>query len=144
MEIVFAVVKYGVLGFFALIASLFVLAVMFGKRIEKKWEYEAEFRDANRREIGEFDIELRRIPKDGTDWHLKAKLILRHPTLTAGQTVQVYLEDVLVMEGLVEKDGRVWLRDEHVCGEIKDPATGQICSIHYAGAELMAEPLYPD
>lgn len=127
-----------------IIVGLVVLAMVFGKRIEKKWEFDADFHDERGREIGEFEIELTRIAKEETDFTLHAKLKLRHPALQAGGTVQVHLEGVRVMEGPVEQAGFVRLRTEHLCAEIKDPAKGQICVIHIDGSELLKSTLYPD
>jgi len=127
-----------------IIVGLVVLAMLFGKRIEKKWEFDADFHDERGREIGEFEVELTRIAKEEEDFTLRAKLKLRHPALQAGSTVEVHLEGVRVMEGPVEQTGYVRLRTEHLCGEIKDPAKGQTCSIHYGGAELLKSTLYPD
>ena len=65
MENVFSMVLYLIYGFLGLLAVLFVLAMLFGKRIRKQWEFEAEFRDAAGREFGELDIESSRIEKEG-------------------------------------------------------------------------------
>ena len=144
MEVVLSLIQYAFVGFFALIGGLFVLALLFGKRVEKKWDFEADFHDARGREIGEFETELVRIPKEETNFRLRTKFHLRHPALVAGQTVEVYLDDVLVMRGPIEREGRVRLGNDHVCGKIEDPRTGQVCSVRLAGAELLAEPLRPD
>jgi hypothetical protein len=140
MEIVFGLVKWVFWGFVGLI----VLVVVFGKRVEKKWEYEAKFRDARRREIGEFDIELFRIPSDNTDWKFKAKFVLRHPALIPGQVLRVYLDDELVIEKTLEQAGFVRLGASELCAEIKSPAAGQVVSVRCGDDELFAEALYRD
>ncbi len=61
MESVVGVIKYLFYGFLALIAVLVVVAVVFGKRVIRKWEYEAEFRDASGREFGELELKMSRI-----------------------------------------------------------------------------------
>ena len=81
METLFDIVKYAFFGFFGLILLLIVVVVLFGKRIRKQWEYEADFRDADGREFGEFEIELSRIEKEEPDFTLKAKFRMRHPAL---------------------------------------------------------------
>lgn len=144
MEIVFDVVKYAVLGFFALLGGLFVLALVFGKRIERKWDYEAKFRDARGRELGEFEIELSRIVKEQTDFTLEVKLDLRHPALERGRLVEVHLDDVLLMQGPVLQEGRIRLRGEHLVAEVKSPAAGQVCAVLCDGEELCAERLDAD
>ena len=93
-------------GFLGLICLLLILGLIFGKRVIKKWEYEANFYNDKKREIGEFDIEMKKFAKEEGDFELEAKFVLKHIELTMGSNVQVFLEDVLVMEGSVEKEGR--------------------------------------
>ena len=85
LESVVSVVKALALGFVALIGGLFVVAILFGKRIEKKWEYEAKFRGPGDRELGEFDIQLSRViekdPAKQKDFAVDAKFVLGHPSL---------------------------------------------------------------
>ena len=50
------VIQIGFIGLIGLIGALVALALIFGKRIDRKWEYEAEFHDRWGNEIGEFDI----------------------------------------------------------------------------------------
>ena len=141
----FNIVKYLFLGFFGLIGLLFVLALLFGKRKITKWEYEAEFRDGRGREFGEFDIEMSRIEKEEPDFSFRAKFKMRHEALKLHQTVQVFLEDRLVLEGMVKEAGRVLLRqDEHLRTEITDAQVGQVCRIVCGGQELFREPILED
>ncbi len=63
MEILLTIIKYLVFGFVGLLGLLVVVVVLFGKRIHKRWEFEADFLDANGREFGEFEILLSRIEK---------------------------------------------------------------------------------
>ena len=77
MEIIFSILKYGVFGFFGLIGLLIVVVMIFGKRIEKKWDYEADFRDESGKEFGELDVEMSRIEKDEPNFSLKAKFRMR-------------------------------------------------------------------
>jgi hypothetical protein len=88
METLFSLVVYLLYGFFGLLLLLFILAIVFGKRIKKLWEYEAEFRDAGGREFGEFDFEKSRIVKDESEYSFKAKFKMRHESLApTGQAV---------------------------------------------------------
>ena len=144
METLFTVVKYLFLGFFGLIGLLFVLALLFGKRVIKQWEYEAEFRDDNGREFGEFDIELSRIAKEETEDSFKATFRLRHDSLQAGQRVQVFLDDALVMEGSVERSGRVRLGEEHIKTRLTTASAGQTCRVVYGGLERFSEAIVRD
>lgn len=48
-------IGYGMGGLFVL---LVMLTLIFGKRVIKKWEFEAKFYDDKRQEVGEFDIEM--------------------------------------------------------------------------------------
>ena len=144
MEFLLDLVRYGVLGFFGLIGALFVLALLFGKRMETKWDLEADFRDERGREIGEFDIELKRVVGEDADFTLRAEFTLRHAALAIGQPVEVCLEDAPVMRGTVETEGRIRLGNDHLCGDLKDPAVGEICSVRVGGAELLTAPLQRD
>jgi hypothetical protein len=131
MDTLFSIVLYILYGFFGLILLLFVLAMLFGKRIKKKWEFEAEFRDAKGREFGEFDIEMSRVEKEEPDFSFKAEFKLRHESLEVGQRLQVYLDETLVMEGTVSAAGRIRLGQEAV-------------RVVYGGLEHFAEPIRPD
>lgn len=133
---------YIVMGFFGLFFLIFILAMIFGKRIIKKWEYEANFYNDNNREIGEFDIEMKKYSEE-EDFSLDAKFVLKHKELTKGSVVQVFLENVLVMEGTVENEGRVYLKNEHLKSEIENPEAGQICRVTFNTIEL-SEPLIID
>jgi len=136
----FTFIGYGIAGLF----GLFVLAAIFGKRMETKWDLEAEFRDERGRKLGEFDIELRREAKEGCDWNLEASFVLRHMALELGREVQVYLDDELVMRGEVEKAGRIRLNAGDLTSELEDPRVGQVCSVRVGEDELVAETLYRD
>lgn len=144
MEFVFTLFKYFVFGFFFLIVFLFAFAAIFGKRIKKQWELEAEFRDASGKEFGEFDIEMSRIEKEEPDYTFKGKFRMRHASLATGKTVQVFVEDVLVMEGQVEKAGRVYFDKSKIVSAVPDAAVGQMCRVVIDGREAFAEPLAPD
>lgn len=144
MDILFSIVMYILFGFFGLLFVLFVLALLFGKRIRKRWEYEAEFRDESGREFGEFDIEMSRIEKEEPDFTFKADFKLRHESLEVGQRVQVYLDRQLIMEGVVETEGRIYLKQDAVVGAVKDASAGQLCRVVYGGLEHFAEPIRPD
>lgn len=144
MDIIFTIFKYFVFGFFFLIVFLFAVAAIFGKRIKKQWELEAEFRNANGKEFGEFDIEMSRIEKEEPDYTFKGKFRMRHASLEIGQTVQVFVDDVLVIEGQVEKAGRVYLDKTKIVNAVPDAAAGQMCRVVIGGREAFAEALVPD
>jgi len=144
MDTLFSIVLYVLFGFFGFLLLLFILAVLFGKRIRKKWEFEAEFRDDANKEFGEFDIEMSRIEKEEPDHTFKAKFKLRHDSLEAGLRVQIYLDDLLVMEGTVESAGRIYLKQDAIVGEATEATAGQVCRVVYGGLERFAEPIRPD
>lgn len=144
MDAIFSVLKYLVFGFFGLIGLLFVLALLFGKRVIKRWEYEAEFRDDNGREFAEFDIELSRIAKEETEDTFKAEFRLRHASLKAGQRVQVFLDDNLVLEGLSDKAGRIRLGAEHIKTPLEAASAGQLCRVVYGGVERFSAAIIRD
>jgi hypothetical protein len=144
MESVFSLIKYAFLGVFGLVAILFVFALVFGKKIVKKWEFEAKIRDASGRELGEFDIELSRIAKGETEDSFKAKFKLCHETLGAGQRVQVYLDDALVLEGHAETAGQIYLGQEDVVMPLTQAEKGQMCRVVYGGIEQFRQGIIPD
>lgn len=144
MELILSILKYIVLGFAGLIGLLIVLAVLFGKRKITKWEFEAEFRNERGREFGEFEIEMSRIEKDEPEFSLKADFKMRHSALALHKTVQVYLDDVLVLEGMVQNAGRVALDNRHLQNEIGNAQLGQICRVDVGGQTLLSEPLAPE
>ena len=144
METLVGLVTKAFLGFFALIVVLVVLGVLFGKRIEKKWELEAKFYDERRREIGEFDIEKFRYAKEAGDFTVKAKFKLRHESLQQTQTVEVYVDETLTMRGQVSESGRVYFSEAQLIGVPDDLLAGQICRVKVAGKTLFEEALYID
>jgi len=144
MEMLFSIVLYLLYGFFALLLLLFIMAVLFGKRIKKLWEYEAEFQDEGGREFGEFDFEKSRVEKEEPEYSFKASFKMRHESLEAGQVVQVYLDDLLVMQGVVARSGRIYLKEEAVMNKVNEPFEGQICRVVYGGQERFTAPIRPD
>jgi hypothetical protein len=144
MEIVFTIFKYFVFGFFFLIVLLFALAAIFGKRIKKQWEYEAEFRDTAGKEFGEFDIEMSRIEKEEPDFTFKSSFRMRHESLREGQEVQVYVEDLLAMEGIVEKAGRVYLDRTKIVNAVSNAEVGQRCRVMLDDQEMFSATLEHD
>ncbi|MEM7410395.1 MAG: hypothetical protein AAF430_09195 [Myxococcota bacterium] len=142
-------IVYGMFAFFGGIFALIVLAVLFGKRIERKWDYEADFRDERGREIGELDVELFRVIEDKRaavqpDFQLKVKFVLRHPALTPGQGLVVRLAGEPIFEQTLSESGRVLLREDALCSQIKSPRVGDLVTVEVGGAELFSEPLRRD
>ena len=144
MDLLFNVLLYGVGGFLGLILLLFILALLFGKRIDKQWEYEAEFVDAKGREIAEFEIESSRIAKQKQDYSLKAEFRCRHPALTPGDRVQVYIDNLLVLAGAVETQGRVRFGNPDLVNAPAEPKAGQVCYIKHNDALLLQQALRKD
>lgn len=143
MDLIGNIIKYAVYGFFGFIVFIFFMALLFGKRRITKWDYEADFYNDKRREIGEFEIKLNKYEKE-EDFSLKASFRLRHPALTEGSVVQIYLHDVLVMEGTVSEEGRINLTNEHLKSTVDNPEAGQICRVLCSSIELFAEPIHRD
>ena len=144
MEAVFAPIKYALIGFFGLLALLLVVALLFGKRVRKRWEYEAEFRNIGGNEFGEFDFEMSKIEKEEPEFTFKASFRMRHASLEKGLMVHVYLDGLLVMRGPVERAGRIYLRNSAVLNAVADPAEGQVCRVVWGGIEHFRAPIKPD
>ncbi|MEM1449945.1 MAG: hypothetical protein AAF957_12930 [Planctomycetota bacterium] len=138
MDGIFDVIRTVLVGFFGFLASLFALALVFGKRIEREWEYEAEFHDKWGNEIGELDIERSRVRGESEDFEPRANLTFKHRSLEAEDVVQVYLDDELILEGKVARDGRVRLTDGDLMSNLERPQVGQTCTIR-RGEETLAE-----
>ena len=144
METLFSIVLHIIYGFFGLIFLLFVLALLFGKRVKKLWEYEAEFLDAGGREFGEFDFEMSKIVKEEAEYSFKAKFRMRHESIGKGQMVQVFLDDLLVMQGNAAHEGRIYLKEKAVLNEIEEPDASQVCRVVWGGIEQFRAPIKPD
>ena len=144
METVFSIIKTVFLGFIGLLAVLFVLALLFGKRVVKKWDFEAEFRDQRGREYGEFEIELSHIAKEETEDTFKTSFTMRHKTLTVGTIVKVRLDDILVLQGPVETEGQIRLGEAHINTPLEDAHAGQTCRVYLNDIEQFSEAIVPD
>ena len=144
METLFAPLQFILLGFFGLLGVLIVVVLLFGKRVTKRWEYEAEFRSPGGQEFGEFEIEISRIEKDEPQYSFKARLRMRHESLEKGLMVHVYLDDLLVMRGNVDKAGRIHLRKCALREQAANPEVGRICRVVWGGIEQFRAPLKPD
>ncbi len=144
MDTLFTIFKYAIFGFFGLIGFFIVIALIFGDRIVKKWEYEAEFRNKDGKEFGEFDIEMSRVEKKESQFSLKAKFHMRHEALKQYATVQIYLDQLLVLEGLVAQAGRIRLTKENLQNDVIEAQAGQMCRVVCAGNQLFAQEILPD
>jgi hypothetical protein len=129
METLFDIVKTVLLGFGGLLILLFVLAFLFGKRVRKQWEYEAEFRDVNGREFGEFEIELSRIDKEEPEATAKLKLQLKDARLSVDDGLVVELNGQVVFEARVEKAGRVLATEVRPAQSVVRPNDGDLCRV---------------
>jgi hypothetical protein len=144
VDLLFSVLLYGVGGFFCLILLLFILAIMFGKRIDKQWEYEAKFLNDKGREIAEFDIESSRIAKQEREYSLKVEFQCRHTALNPGDRIEVYLEELLVVAGEVKHAGRIRLGNADLVNSPTEPGAGQICYIKHNQQILLQQALAKD
>ena len=138
MDTFFDILKTVLLGFGALLVALFVLAFLFGKRVRKQWEYEAEFRDDSGREYGEFEIELSQIDKEEAEPTTKLKLQLKDPALEIGRTAVVTLNDRVVFETTIKTAGRVLATETRAADGASRPAEGDICRV-LIGDAVIAE-----
>ena len=140
MEIFFSTLKWFGIG----IAALVIITLLFGKRIKKKWEYEAEFRDASGKEFGEFEVEMSKIEKEEHDYTLKFEFHLRHKSVRQTQTVQVFIDDLLVLEGMPEKDGYVRLGNDNRQNTVDEPLQDKMCRVVIGGQEIVSQALMRD
>lgn len=129
---------------FGLIAIPILFVVVFGKKIRKEWEFEAEFRDATGREFGEFEIESSMIENEDTDFKLRANLKIRHESITPNVNVQVLVEDQVVFEGMTSDRGRAFFNTEGLTVETLTPEAGQRCVVLIGGSEVASANLEVD
>lgn len=144
MDMVFNVFFYGIAGFFGLILVLVILALLFGKRVIKEWDFEAEFLNERGREIAEFEIESSRIEKEQPNFSTKAHFHCKHGALAAGDEVAVYLDEEKVMAGQVEQAGRIRLNIGHLLDPSLTPKAGQNCTVKRNGELLLEQVLRKD
>ena len=136
MDTFFDIVKTVLFGFGALLLALFVLAFLFGNRVRKQWEYEADFLNSSGREYGEFEIELSQIEKEEPEPTAKLKLQLRDPALGAGSRAVVTLNDQPVFETTIETAGRVLATETRSADAVTRPAEGDICRVLVNGSVI--------
>ena len=144
MESLFSLFPYGSFGFFGFLILLVVLALVFGRRVRKRREFEAEFRSIGGTQFGEFDIQVSKVAKEEPEYSFKARFRMQHESLVKGQLVQVYLGDLLIMQGNVTRAGRILLRERAGPGAIQGPEPGQVCRVVWGGIEQFRAPLKPD
>lgn len=140
MDIFLSALKWIGLGFVGLI----VFAFVFGKRVKKLWEYEAEFRDDSFKEFCEFEVEMSKIEKEEADYTLKFEFYLRHESVKLHQPVQVFVDDLLVLEGMPEKDGYVRLGNDHMQNTLDEPSAENNCRVVIGGEEVLSQALRRD
>lgn len=124
---------FGLIGIlFAVVVGLIVLLVLFvvifGKRIDRLWEYEAKFRNELGQEFGEFEIEMSKVGKETTHT-LKGELRVRHESLKVGQMVEVFIDDRIVLGGATDVNGQVLLDQAGLLVTQFEPVAGQMCRI---------------
>ncbi len=140
----FTVVQYFFIGVFGLVVLLVIYGYATGNRIEKEWEYEADFRNDKNREFGEFEIERSRNVKTEPEFSFKSKFKMRHESLTQFSKIQIYLEEILVLEGVVSSPGHAFLGMDAIQNEVDSPQAGQICRVLCDGKELVSQAIHLD
>lgn len=132
---------FGAAGLFAVVV---ILALATGSKVQRDWEFEANFRDSTGHSIGEFDIERTYIEKKEDDFSVKTELELRHAGLTVGQRLTVHIADQVVMEEVVVNDGSAYFEHRGVNIGPLVPALGQSCIVRVGGAQIASGVLEPD
>lgn len=135
-----ALVGLGLLGFFGVIV---LIIVVFGNRVRKEWEFEAEFREPTGA-YGEFDIESSMIEKKDTEFRLRATLEIRHKMIEPDMEIQVLLDNRLVLEGVSTKSGRAFLYSENLPVSSLSVETGQRCVVTVGGVEVATANMVAD
>ncbi len=147
MEILSTILSYagyGVAIFFGFLFLIFAVAIIFGNNIKKDWEYEAKF-FINRKEVGELDIEYSMIEKKEEKKHFKASFHLKHNDLKLNNSIQVFLDDLLILEGTVMKPGKASLGKNNIVAQVSEaPENYKECVVKCAGNTLIKGELYVD
>lgn len=129
MQSIFDAIQTEHLVILGVSATLFTLMLLFKKQVDRRWGYEAEFHDKWGNELGELDIQMLRIGGDAAEFLPHATLIFKHASLTAEDVIQVFIEDELVLEGRVTRDGRIRLTDGDLMSDLRSARTGQKCTV---------------
>ena len=147
MEIIDTILNllgYAMMGFVGLILCFLVFALLFGDKVIKDWEYEAKFYKEGK-EVGELDMEYSMIEKRETEKQFKPSFRLKDASLTKGKTVDVFLDDHLILRGPVLKEGRIRLGKKHCIDEIiKVPVDYKECRVKASGSLVASGKLYDD
>lgn len=144
MDALSELLKYAIVVIGVVLAGLAAVLLAFGNRIRKQWEFDAEFRDAEGREFGEFEIESSAVGRGEAEFTVKARFSMRHPALVLYKRVQVLVEDTIVLEGRVSSPGQIALGPEDGRGLPDTVQAGQRCRVAIEGSELFAADLVPD
>ncbi len=124
--------------FFGLFAALVVVMATTGQWSTKHWEFEADLREpTSGAHIAEFEIELSRWLRKEEDYSLKAELEIDHEICPPGETLRVFIEDVLVLRGPAGAV-RTDLDTTHLTVTDITPSEGQVCRL-FVGEHLVAE-----
>ncbi len=140
LDVIFKGVGLVVAGFIGLI----VFAVLFGKKVESRYDLEAEFLDDDGKEIAEFDIKLWRYAKEAGNFQLKASFTWKDSQLSVGDKVQVFLQDLLVMEGIVEKATEIKLFKQHIKNTPDNAKQGNECRVLVNGNQRLCQAMIND
>jgi len=148
LEFIFNNLPYliaGVIGVPIALALLFVvIAILFGKKVEKQYDLEAEFHDGNGKEFADFDLKSWRYEKEGGDFQLTAKFKWRDSRLALGSNVEVLLESQLILQGDVQNPGKIRLSNQHIVNQPESPQVGQQCQIRLNGEVVLEKALAQD
>lgn len=128
-----------------LMVIFIVIAVLFGKKVEKQYDLEAEFNDEDDKEFADFDLSSWRYEKEGGEFQFEASFKWRDSRLALGSQVEVCLENQVVLQGTAEESGKINLHSkQHLANEPKSPQAGQTCQIKLNGEVVLEQPLHED
>ena len=132
MEVIFDLLNVIAKGIGYVIAGfvgLIILTIIFGKKVESRYDLEAEFQDDSGKEFAEFDIKFWRYAKEADEYQLKASFRWSDPRLSIGDKVSVYLNETLVLEGVVEKSSSIRLSSKHIKNTPENAKQGDECRV---------------
>lgn len=133
-------VGYVIAGFVGLI----ILAIIFGKKVESRYDLEAEFQDDSGKEFAEFDIKLWRYAKEAGEYQLKASFRWSDARLSMGDKVSVYLNETLILEGVVETASSIRLSSKHIQNSPENAKQGDECRVLLNGKLALKQSVLDD
>ena len=104
------------------IVVLIILVVLFGDKVDKKWEREVSFHNEEGIEVGEFEIELKKNSNLDQEHMLYLSFKIKHTQLKSGDIIHIKTAGQTILSLDVRKDGKARHSEKH-------PESFQVCEV---------------